>query len=83
MASAPCAIWKTPADLSEKAGDYEVYDSPRAGSKYWISGTGSPCQAAADHVVSFHRAPGSDPALALRCRDCTLVGGLGWCGRRD
>lgn len=39
MASAPCAIWKTPADLAEKSGHFEVYDSPRAGGKYWISGT--------------------------------------------
>jgi hypothetical protein len=40
MASAECAIWKTPAELLEKAGDFEVFDSPRAGGKYWISGTG-------------------------------------------
>jgi nucleoside 2-deoxyribosyltransferase len=39
MTSAPCAIWKTPAELLEKAGDFEVFDSPRAGGKYWISGT--------------------------------------------
>lgn len=36
----PCAIWGTPAQVLEsKGGDYEVYDSPRAGGKYWISGT--------------------------------------------
>jgi nucleoside 2-deoxyribosyltransferase len=39
MPSAPCAIWKTPAEQLEKAGDHEVFDSPRAGGKYWISGT--------------------------------------------
>src|SRR5216684_2224639 len=39
MAIAPCAIWGTPADLSEKSGDFEIYDSPRAGGRYWISGT--------------------------------------------
>jgi nucleoside 2-deoxyribosyltransferase len=40
MAAAECAIWKTRAELLEKAGDFEVFDSPRAGGKYWISGTG-------------------------------------------
>jgi hypothetical protein len=34
-----CAIWGTPAQSLEKAGDFEVFDSPRAGGKYWISGT--------------------------------------------
>jgi hypothetical protein len=37
MSSVPCAIWSTPAEQLEKAGDYEVIDSPRAGGKYWIS----------------------------------------------
>jgi hypothetical protein len=32
MAPAQCAIWKMPAELLEKAGDFE-------GGKYWISGT--------------------------------------------
>jgi nucleoside 2-deoxyribosyltransferase len=41
MASSSCIIWKTPAELLEKAGDHEVFDSPRAGGQYWISGTGS------------------------------------------
>ena len=35
-----CALWGTPAQTIEKAGDFEVFDSPRAGGKYWISGTG-------------------------------------------
>jgi|SRR5579862_1169341 len=39
MPTAPCAIWKTPAEQLEKAGDYEVFDSPRAGGMYWIAGT--------------------------------------------
>jgi nucleoside 2-deoxyribosyltransferase len=39
MPSAPCAIWGTPAERWEKAGDFEVFDSPRAGGRYWISGT--------------------------------------------
>jgi hypothetical protein len=39
MPAAPCAIWKSPAELIEKAGDFEVFDSPRAGGKYWISGS--------------------------------------------
>ena len=34
-----CAIWKTPAQILESAGDYTVFDSPRAGGKYWISGS--------------------------------------------
>jgi hypothetical protein len=35
-----CAIWGTPAQRVEaKLGDFEVFDSPRAGGKYWISGT--------------------------------------------
>jgi DNA-binding PadR family transcriptional regulator len=34
-----CAIWGTAAQSLESAGDYEVFDSPRAGGKYWISGT--------------------------------------------
>jgi nucleoside 2-deoxyribosyltransferase len=41
MTTAVCPIWNTPAELLEKAGDYEVFDSPRAGGKYWISGTAS------------------------------------------
>jgi hypothetical protein len=38
MPTAPCAIWNTPAEQLEKAGDYEILDSPRAGGQYWISG---------------------------------------------
>ena len=34
-----CAIWGTRADTLEKTGDYEIVDSPRAGGKYWVSGT--------------------------------------------
>src|SRR5690348_13808884 len=34
-----CSIWNTPAQLLENAGDYGVFDWPRAGGKYWISGT--------------------------------------------
>jgi nucleoside 2-deoxyribosyltransferase len=41
MSTSACIIWKTPAELLEKAGDHEVFDSPRAGGKYWISGTAS------------------------------------------
>lgn len=37
MASASCVIWNTRAELLEKSSDFEVYDSPRAGGKYWIS----------------------------------------------
>lgn len=39
MAEAKCAIWGTSAETLEKVGDYEVFDSPRAGGKYWISGS--------------------------------------------
>jgi hypothetical protein len=39
MTDLACAIWKTPAQLLEGAGEYQVFDSPRAGGKYWISGT--------------------------------------------
>jgi hypothetical protein len=39
MADMACAIWKTPAQLLEGAGEFQVLDSPRAGGKYWISGT--------------------------------------------
>src|SRR5689334_18531251 len=39
MPTVPCAIWQTPAEQMEKAGDHDVLDSPRAGGKYWISGT--------------------------------------------
>lgn len=35
----PCAIWGTEAQTLEKGGDFEVFDSPRAGGKYWVSGT--------------------------------------------
>lgn len=35
-----CAIWGTQAQTIEKAGDFEIFDSPRAGGQYWISGTG-------------------------------------------
>jgi len=34
-----CPIWGTPAQSIEKGKDYEVLDSPRAGGKYWISGS--------------------------------------------
>lgn len=34
-----CAIWGTPAAEDERTGDFRVIDSPRAGGKYWISGT--------------------------------------------
>jgi hypothetical protein len=39
MSETTCAIWNTPAEQLEKAGDFVVLDSPRAGGKYWISGT--------------------------------------------
>ena len=39
MTAKPCAIWSTPAELLESAGDFEVFDSPRTGGKYWISGS--------------------------------------------
>ena len=42
-----CAIWGTEAQTIEKGGDFEIFDSPRAGGKYWISGT------AAEQVISF------------------------------
>ena len=47
MTSASCPIWNTQAELLEKAGDYEIFNSPRAGGKYWISGT------ARGQVLSF------------------------------
>lgn len=34
-----CAIWNTPAQLLENAGDFQVFDSSRTGGQYWISGT--------------------------------------------
>jgi hypothetical protein len=34
-----CAIWGTSAQQLEDAGEYQVFDSARAGGKYWISGT--------------------------------------------
>lgn len=35
-----CAIWDTQAQVLEsRGGDFESYDSPRAGGKYWISGS--------------------------------------------
>ena len=38
MANEKCAIWTTtPAQILEDAGEYLVFDSPRAGGKYWIS----------------------------------------------
>lgn len=39
MTATVCAIWETPAQLLEDAGEFQVFDSPRAGGKYWISGT--------------------------------------------
>lgn len=39
MAAATCVIWNTPAQLLEGGGEYQVFESPRAGGKYWISGT--------------------------------------------
>jgi hypothetical protein len=42
-----CAIWGSAAQILEKAADYEVLESPRAGGKYWISGTG------AGQLISF------------------------------
>jgi hypothetical protein len=39
MSTQPCAIWKTEAQTLESAGDFTVFDSPRAGGKYWISGS--------------------------------------------
>jgi hypothetical protein len=48
MAAVECAIWKTSAQLLESAGEFQVFDSPRAGGKYWISGT------AIGQVLSFN-----------------------------
>jgi hypothetical protein len=39
MSAAKCAIWDTPAQQLESGGDYEVFESPRAGGQYWISRT--------------------------------------------
>ena len=34
-----CPIWGTAAAFDPAMGDYSIVDSPRAGGKYWISGT--------------------------------------------
>lgn len=34
-----CPIWGTPAEIDHTKGDCSIVDSPRAGGKYWISGT--------------------------------------------
>jgi len=39
MPTKPCAIWKVSAELVEATGKYDIFDSPRAGGKYQISGT--------------------------------------------
>jgi hypothetical protein len=39
MTKTPCAIWKTPAEHLNNTGDGAIFDSPRAGGRYWISGT--------------------------------------------
>jgi hypothetical protein len=39
MAAATCAIWSTPAQLLEDAGEFQIFDSPRVGGQYWISGS--------------------------------------------
>jgi nucleoside 2-deoxyribosyltransferase len=43
-----CAIWESSALTVEKGGDFEIFDSPRAGGKYRISGT------ALGQIVSFN-----------------------------
>jgi hypothetical protein len=48
MTAMACAIWKTPAELLESAGGFQVFDSPRMGGKYWISGT------AVGQILSFN-----------------------------
>jgi hypothetical protein len=48
MTAIECAIWKTSAQLLENAGEFQVFDSPRAGGKYWISGT------AIGQILSFN-----------------------------
>jgi hypothetical protein len=39
MTAIACAIWKTSARLLEDAGEFSIFDSPRAGGRYWMSGT--------------------------------------------
>ncbi|RXH12347.1 hypothetical protein EAS56_17720 [Bradyrhizobium guangzhouense] len=39
MADIVCPIWRTPADLLKEVGDNTLYDSPRAGGRYAMSGT--------------------------------------------
>jgi len=39
MTKTPCAIWKTPAEHLNNTGDGAIFDSSRAGGRYWISGT--------------------------------------------
>jgi hypothetical protein len=39
MTQSICAIWGTPAEKYESAGDYEHFDSPRSGGQYKISRT--------------------------------------------
>ncbi|MFM9975925.1 MAG: hypothetical protein ACKVON_15290, partial [Beijerinckiaceae bacterium] len=34
-----CPIWGTNATFEPKVGDYEIVNSPRAGGRYWISGS--------------------------------------------
>jgi hypothetical protein len=48
MTVAVCEIWKTPAQILESTGGYSVFDSPRAGGKYWISGS------AVGEILSFN-----------------------------
>lgn len=39
MTGTKCPIWDTPAELLETPGLSKLYDSPRAGGKFWITGS--------------------------------------------
>jgi hypothetical protein len=34
-----CPIWRTQAEIEPTTGDFSIVNSPRAGGRYWISGT--------------------------------------------
>ena len=36
--TAPCPIWLTRVPYEDTGGDATIYDSPRAGGRYWITG---------------------------------------------
>ncbi|MDR7040577.1 hypothetical protein J2X36_005360 [Methylobacterium sp. BE186] len=70
-----CAIWGTPAEQSPVLGDYDTYDSPRAGGRYrvarsllkearWHNKTAEDCEKLTKWIAEQHSSGETEPLIS-------------------